>query len=124
MCPVARPRGELHPGADRADVGLVEEGASGQGDHGAGEVGIAGAGGDHGSERRMGTAFGAAPELDRELGLEGERGAGGRLVARGEGDGNVVIGAEYVEEAAEEGRPGGRALAAGRVEGEPGAIGE
>ena len=54
--------GELHPGADRADVGLVEELRVRQGDHGAGDVGFAGLGGEDRAKARVGAAVGRAEE--------------------------------------------------------------
>ena len=68
-------------------------------------------------------ALGAAVEPERDLGLELEVGAVGRLVAGAEGDRDVVGGAEDVEEAAEDGGFGCLGGAAGRVQGEVGAIG-
>ena len=59
----------------------------------------------------------------REVGLEFERGAAGRLEAVGERDRDVIGGAEDIEEAAEEGRLGLLLGAAGRVEGEVRALG-
>ena len=74
---------ELHPGADRADVGLVEERRVGQGDLGAGDVGVAAAFGAQHSPAGRGCRRAWSPplRLSFSFGLKPSAGAVGRLVA-------------------------------------------
>ena len=82
--------GELHAGADRPYVGLVEEGRARQGDDYPLEVGIAWARGDDGAKGGVGAAAGAAAEAEGEGGLEAQAGAVGRLKGSGAGERGVI----------------------------------
>ncbi len=65
---VAGAGGELHPGADGADVGLVEELGVGQGHLGRGDVGVVALGvGELRRQGRVAGALGRALEADRQL---------------------------------------------------------
>ena len=115
--------GELHAGADRAEVALFDELGVGEGEREAREVGLAvlawHVGGPQGGE---GAAAGAALEAQGELRLEAEVGAAGGLEAAGELD---RVGGEGFQRGAlaPDRRAGLEGLAGGRVEGEAGAVG-
>ena len=69
--------GELDPGADGPDVGVVDELGGRQGDGSAGDVGVGAAAGigNDGVHGGVASLLGGAGETHGELGLEGEGGA-------------------------------------------------
>ena len=86
VCSVAVSLRELNPGADGADVGLVEELRARQGDRGLGDVGSALGHAQNSSQCRVGSSPGAAEEANAEFRFEGEAGALAELEALGERD--------------------------------------
>ncbi len=81
---------ELHSGADRDDVVVLEELRPRQGDRRRRNVGIARARFQHCPEFRMGAAFRPAEEAEGELGLEAQVLATGRLEAVGDRSGGSL----------------------------------
>src|SRR5262249_26972123 len=106
--------GPLHPGADGADVGLVEELRMGQGDRDRREVGVARSRAQDRGQGRVIAAFGSSLQGELDLRLEGEPRALGELEAALQA-GDLAEGRDLAAF--------DRAwLTAGRVEGEVGAV--
>ena len=115
----ALPGGELHAGADRAEVALFDELRTGEAQGEALEVGVplAPRAVDH-AQGGEGAAAGAALEAQGDPGPEAQGATAGGLEAGAQGVRFVIGGAEDVGPAGEDRRPGGLFFAGGRVEGE------